>query len=223
MKLLLTSNGFTPIIEKTFLGLLQKPVSENTVGFITTAAFGEDFDPTWNSPVWLEIFRNQLRALNITQIEDIDLKDHGEEALRKTLLSKDIIFVNGGNTFYLMYWVKKSGFDKIVREFLNEGRVYVGVSAGSVIACPTMESATWDPPCENRVGHIGLDAFNLVPCLIHPHFDESQRQAVEQESAGTKYPVVALNNEQAILVEGDKYKVVGEGEKFFLNGFKERI
>lgn len=119
MKLLLTSNGFTPEIEKEFYKLLTKAPEENSVAFITTAAFGEPESEEWNGVSWLEEYRNELRNRKITRIEDLDLKDKTEEDLRKIMSSKDIIFVNGGNTFYLMHWVQKSGFKNAIKSFLD--------------------------------------------------------------------------------------------------------
>jgi len=212
MKLLLTSNGFTAIIEKAFLGLLQKPAQMNSVGFITTAAYGEEEGPAWNCSLWLEEYRNQLRQQKITKIEDIDLKNKTEEELEKILLQKDIIFVNGGNTFYLMYWAKKSGFDKVVCKFLQKGGVYVGVSAGSIIACPTIETAGWKPADINNVRLTDLTALGLVPFLIHPHFEEVQKEDIANEAKYINYPVVSLTNEQAVLVNNGQIQVIGEGE-----------
>lgn len=221
MKLLLTSNGFTNTIGNALLNLLQNPAEMNRVGFITTAAFGEEHDPTWNTPMWLEEYRDQLRKLNIIDIEDIDLRNKKENELEETLLQKDIIFVNGGNTFYLMHWAKKSGFGKVVNKFLQKGGVYVGVSAGSIITCPTIESGGWEPADANNVNLIDLTAFNLVPFLINPHFEETQRENIEREAKHTRYPIVALTNEQAILIDNKTVRIIGEGKRNFFNGFKE--
>ncbi|OGH11865.1 MAG: hypothetical protein A2857_01560, partial [Candidatus Levybacteria bacterium RIFCSPHIGHO2_01_FULL_36_15] len=150
--------------------------------------------------MWLEEYRNQLRQQKITNIEDVDLKNKTKEELEKILLQKDIIFVNGGNTFYLMYWVRRSGFDKAVCKFLQKGGVYVGVSAGSIIACPTIETAGWKPADINNVSLTDLTALGLVPFLIHPHFEEAQKEEIANEAKYTNYPVVSLTNEQAVLV-----------------------
>lgn len=214
MKELLTSNGLTnSIIEKAFLSLLEKPAEANTVGFIPTAAFGETNDPEWNYLEWLEEYRNQLRRQGITNIEDVDLKDKTEEELEKILFGKDIIFVSGGNTFYLMYYAGESGFDKIVHKFLEKGGIYVGASAGSIAACPVIDSAGWEPGDENRVDLTDLKGLGLVPILIHPHFNETQREDMESKTKQTNYPIIAITDEQAILVNNGEPQVVGEGNE----------
>ncbi|MEK6901418.1 MAG: Type 1 glutamine amidotransferase-like domain-containing protein, partial [Nanoarchaeota archaeon] len=133
--LLLTSAGIVQEVKDYFLSLLPKKPAENKVAFVTTAAYGETKNPTW-----MEKDRQLLYSCGIKHIEDLDLKDKTRDDLERILADKDIVFVNGGNTFYLLYWTRKSGFDKVLLSFLKRGGLYVGVSAGSYIACPTIEA-----------------------------------------------------------------------------------
>ncbi len=222
MKLLLTSNGITPQMKNEFLGLLQIPSEKCNVAFITTAAYGELDGPDWNTPLWLEDHRNILRNFGIKNIEDTDLKDKTQEDLEQIIRTKNAIYVNGGNTFYLLDWVRKSGFDSVLGRFLARGGVYVGVSAGSIIACPTIESAGWEPPDLNKVGLSDLTGLGFVNFLIQPHFSIEQKETLEKEVAMTSLPVVALTNEQAVLIVADKLQIIGVGDKYFFNGFVEK-
>src|SRR3989338_469474 len=116
-KLLLTSSGIVPEIRKYFLSLLPKKKPEdNKVIFITTAAYGENKDPHW-----LKKDRQLLYDCGIKDIEDVDLKDKKTKELEKVLKDKDIVFVSGGNTFYLLNWTRKSSFDKVLPRFLTRG------------------------------------------------------------------------------------------------------
>lgn len=216
-KLILTSQGIQPELKDMFLANLIKSPSETSVAFITTAAYGEEKDPQW-----LNVYRIQLRQFGITDIRDVDIKDMKSAQLERVLRDRDIIFVNGGNTFYLLKYVRESGFDKLLPKLLGEGKIYIGVSAGSYIPCPTIEAAVWKNPDRNKVGLKDLTGLNLVPFLITAHFEEKYRAIVEKASRNTKYPVVALRDTQAILVDGNNYKLVGKGEKEFFNGFTER-
>lgn len=215
-KLLLTSKGIVPEIRNDFLSLLTKPPAETKVAFITTAAYGEDKDP-----IWLQKDRELLYACGIRQVEDLDLKGKIQVELEQILFDKDIIFVNGGNTFYLLYWARKSGFDKLIPGYLKRGGLYVGVSAGSYLLCPSIEMAGWKNLDRNRFGVTDLTGLNIVPFLIYVHFEEKYRRAVQQGAKTTNYPLVALTNHQAILVQNDKIKLIGKGNKEFWNGFKE--
>lgn len=215
-RLLLTSQGIgSEELKETFLSMIRQP-SETSVMFVTTAAYGEEKNPTW-----LEVYRNQLRDCGISKIRDIDFKGSDRMLLAHELSDADVIFVNGGNTFYLLHYVKESGFDKTVLGLLKKGKVYVGISAGSYIACPTIEAAGWKSKDINKISQRDLTALNLVPFLISAHFNEGYRPVVEEEAVHTKYPIVALNDNQAILVEGNRYKIVGGGEVVSFNGFGE--
>lgn len=219
MKLLLTSNGITNTsIENVFLRLLKKTARKNKVIFVTTAAYGENDNPTW-----LEHYRTTLRKYGINKIEDLDMKNKTEKELRKILSPSDIIFINGGNTFYLLKHIQESGFDKIISDFLNNGKIYIGVSAGSIIACPTIETALWKPADENKVNLKDFTGLGLVNFLISPHFKEKEKESIEKEMIHTKYPTVILNDQQAVLCIDGKYKIIGDGEKLTFNGFQEAL
>lgn len=215
-KLLLTSQGIVPEIRKHFLSLLSKKPEENNVALITTAAYGQT-----ENPHWLQVDRQSLYDCGIKNIEDLDLKDKNQSDLERILANKDIVFVTGGNTFYLLHWIRKSGFHKTIIDFLERGGLYVGVSAGSYVACPTIEQATWKHQDQNKIGITDLTALNLVPFLITAHFEEKYRSIVESAAKRTQYPIVALNDKQAVLAKGKIVKIIGEGKKEFWNGFKE--
>jgi len=93
--LLLTSAGIVPEIRDYFLSVLpKKKLEENRVAFVTTAAYGES-----KNPAWMEKDRQLLRECGIKHIEDLDLKDKTKKDLERILSDKDIIFLNGGNTW----------------------------------------------------------------------------------------------------------------------------
>ncbi len=216
--LLLTSAGVVPEIRDYFISVLPKRSPEdNKVAFVTTAAYGES-----KNPAWMEKDRQILYDCGLKHIQDLDLKDKTQKELEQILSNKNIIFVNGGNTFYLLKWVRESGFDKVLPHFLRRGGLYVGGSAGSYIACPTIEQATWKHQDRNRVGITDFTALNLVPFLISAHFEEKYRVIVDKVAPGTKYPIVALSDKQAVLVQGKRVKVIGEGKREYWNGFGEK-
>ena len=126
--------------------------------------------------------------------------------------------MEGGSTFYLLKAVHGSGFDKVIKELIKKGVVYVGSSAGSYIACPTIEVSTWEKPGEekDRFGVTDLTAMNLIPFLIVAHYDPDLKEALRKKISQTKYETKILKDGQAILVEDNNYKLVGEGEEIKL-------
>ena len=97
----------------------------------------------------------------------------------------------------------------------------MGVSAGSYLVCPTIEQATWKRADRNRWGVTDFKALNLIHFLIVAHFEEKYRVIVDVAAKRTKYPIVALSDKQAIVVDGKNIKVIGVGRKEYWNWFKE--
>jgi dipeptidase E len=217
MNLLLTSAGIHESFKDIFLSLLPKPASEISVSYIITAAFGEEGDKSW-----LYKAKEQLQSFGILDIEDLDLRGKNKEDLYSTLSKKDIILVNGGNTFYLLKYIKESGFDDVIKQLLKQEKIYIGISAGSYIACPTIEQAHWRHQDRNDWNVTDLAGLNLVPFLISAHFTENIRSEVEDGVRSTRYPVVALSDTQAVLVRKNEIKIIGEGKKETYNSFGEK-
>lgn len=203
-KLFLSSAGIVPETKEDFLKLLSKNPDDLTVAFIPTAG-----DPE-KDKTFIQWSIDQIKEIGM-KFTTIDLKIENKDTLYDKLNKVDIIWVNGGNIFYLLDQVRKSGFNQVIEKLLDEGKIYVGVSAGSYLACPNIESAKWknisDP---DIVGLKDLTALNLVKLLVIAHYEDQFKQDVENGSKTTKLPVVALNDKQAIMVIGDEFKIVGD-------------
>jgi dipeptidase E len=212
MKLFLTSAGLVPEVAQEFLALLGKKPEDARMVFIPTAA-NPELD-RW----YLNKDKINIAQLGIIAINEVDIEKESKVSLAQKLSGADIIYVEGGNTFYLLKYVRESGFKELVKEFLDRGGVYVGVSAGSMIAGPNIETANWKHADRNVVGLQDLTAMNLVPFAIAPHIDETNIEATKEEAAKAGYPVIALSDKQAVLVAGDKTRIVGSGEKMVFNG-----
>jgi len=206
-KLLLSSNG-SFVIEKG-LKLLFNDASAIKLAYITTAGKGAE------DKSYLEIHKEMLRKEGYV-FEELDIEDKTEDELRELLKNKNAVYVEGGNTFYLLKAVRESGFDKVIKELLEKGVVYIGSSAGSYIACPTIEMATWKPKPRDRFGVTDFTGLNLVPFLVKAHYRREDEDVIKKGILQSKYPVKVLEDGQAILAEGDEYKLIGEGDEINL-------
>lgn len=154
----------------------------------------------------------------------LDLRLLKGAKLKKKLEEVDIIYVGGGNVFYLLNMMRKSGFTKILPKLVRQGKGYIGSSAGSYVACPTIEAGTWKPSYSDRnfVKIKNFKALNLVPFLLIAHFEEKYRSIINDAASRAKSPIVALYDTQAVYVKGNKYKVLGVGRKESFNNFKSQ-
>lgn len=107
----------------------------NKLVFIDTASEpkGEREDLEWQ-----KIDRQKLVDAGFV-VSDYSITNKSRSELEVDLSSFDYIYLSGGDTFYLLQQSQKSGFVSLIKEFIQEkGKVYIGTSAGSIIAGPKL-------------------------------------------------------------------------------------
>lgn len=213
MKLFLSSAGIKPETKEAFLKLLEKDPKQCTVAFIPTAC-----DPKPNKD-YVQWTVDQLNDLGF-RLFTVDLKGENEKSLYEKLESADVVCVNGGDTFYLLDEINKSGFDKVIRRLLDKGKVYMGVSAGTYIACPNIEMSHWKHENRNTFGLKSLKALGLIDFLISVHYKDEFKDTVKKGAKETELPVAAITDQQAIVVDNDNISLAGSSEFVGLNDFK---
>ena len=212
MKLLLTSGGITnKSIANALFSLVGKRLEETTLVFIPTASNVETGDKFWLIDDLLNLKKLNFKSIEITDISAVD-----EKIWKPSIENADILYFEGGNTYHLMEWLNRSGLTKILPKLLKD-KVYVGSSAGSIIAGPSIELAGWKNIDKNIINLKDLSGLSLVPFAIFPHFEKSHTELLEKEVEKISYPVIALSDEQAVLIDGRTKKIVGVGEKRIFN------
>lgn len=197
MHLLLTSAGFR--MEKEIADFLPKK-SGLKVLHVMTAAKREKLQDYMHKDV------AKMKELG-WQVTDIDLDGKTTDELRDLLKNADAVYVQGGNTFYLMYHAQKSGFEQAIREFLDRGGYYIGVSAGSIIAGTNVGIAAPEDP--NDIGLTDMTGMGLVDLIISPHYEERlEEKDVAEFEERTGKSVLRLQDDQAVLVDGKKIKII---------------
>ncbi len=217
MKLLLCSEGFyTPEIVKACVELVGKPQDQISIGIINEAYAVEEGDKRWVLDNLNSVFNNfsaeidiiNLLALPIDEVED-------------RLSNKDVIFVIGGNTDYLMSVYQKTGFDKLLLKLL-ETKVYVGSSAGSMVMGKRISAAAYRLIYgeDSRWGiadYLNLVNLSVMPHLDSPHFmihKDSLLKAVGYFSG----KVYGLRDDSAIIIDGDTVQTIGSKPIVIENG-----
>lgn len=179
-------------------------VSGMKAAFIPTAADMYDTKP------WMDVDRQALVDLGM-EVEDCDIKNKTEDELYDFLKTKDIIFVSGGNTFYLLYHANQSGFGQALARLLGEGKIYIGSSAGSVLVGPTIEPVkTMDDP--NDAPNLkSFEGLGFIDSVILPHYGkekyEQQYQDILKEWSG-KVKIQLLRDNEVILVKDNDFKLL---------------
>lgn len=207
-RLFLYSLQLTEAHHQSFLELVGKPAPSIRIGLIENAA-----DVIPDSAGWVQGIRDGLKKEGYG-IEAIDLREWTgkSEALRTLIFSKDVIWIGGGHTFYLVCILKSSGADLIIRDFVQAGHVYAGWSAGAVVAGPTTlfyDAMGDDPKAAPEYCSDGLDLteISVVPHINNPDF---RAGALETETLLKKagYKPLALEDEQVLIIRGEHQSLV---------------
>lgn len=202
MKLLLTSAGLkNRSIQETFLKFVP---SGSKIAFITTASNAEENKDYINNDIVC------LNNLNM-DVNCIDISE-SEDKWKNILTNSDVIFVDGGNTFYLLDELRKSKCDDILKAFVKS-KFYVGVSAGSIIVTPSIEIASVEPGDPNDVGITDFTGLGLIDFELSPHTpDMVPYENVKKYSDTRKNKVYAYDDNTAILIEDKKVTIISEGK-----------
>jgi dipeptidase E len=135
------------------------------------------------------------------------------------------IVVGGGNTWQLLKMIQDLGLTEPIRKKVLEGTPYIGWSAGSNLACPTLRTTNDMPVTEPR----SFKAFGLVPFQINPHYldanpmghaGETREQRIEEFiHVNPGVYVVGLREGTMLLVENHRMKLIGPRKaRIFLRG-----
>lgn len=145
------------------------------------------------------------------QLESIHRRDHAAAALQHV----DAVFVGGGNTFRLLQNLQERGLLDALRERCMQGLPYIGSSAGTNVATPTIRT-TNDMPI---VQPTSFAALHLVPFQINPHYldadpaskhmGETREERLRQFHEENATPVLGLREGCMLRVEGLRLELRG--------------
>jgi dipeptidase E len=143
-----------------------------------------------------------------TSILDLTIAD--KQTIEDTLKDKDLVWVMGGNTFYLNLYLHTSGFSEVIKKRLDNGLVYGGESAGAVVVGSTLHGVEHlDDPKD--APEVNWDGLQLVDSGIIPHwgyekYGEYLEKAKQEMEKFTK--VVTIDNDKALVINGsESYEV----------------
>jgi len=209
MRLLLISNSTMP--GEPYLSY-PMPAIHNFLGnqplkvlFIPYAAVTFSFDD-YESKV-----KSRFAELNhsLTSI-------HRGTNLSKAIAEAEAIVIGGGNTWQLVRMMNDNRLFPAIRERVLSGIPFIGWSAGSNVACPTLRTTNDMPIIDPK----GFDCLNLVPFQINPHYldknpeghgGETREQRIEEFlEINPEITVVGLREGTMLRCEGDRLSLIGK-------------
>ncbi|MCP1149674.1 Type 1 glutamine amidotransferase-like domain-containing protein [Bacillus pumilus] len=141
------------------------------------------------------------------QLETVQIAEQSTEEITKMIKQNDVMYVSGGNTFYLLQELRKHGLDDVLKEEINKGKLYIGESAGSIIMAPSIEYISLMDEQQKAPELSSYQGFNEVSRYPVPHVhntylgDAAQQILKQYEKTLDLCP---LTDEQVLLITGEQ-------------------
>lgn len=198
MKKLFLTSSFKDVylIFKNF----QNDLNGKRVTFIPTASIVEDV------VFYVKEGKKSLEKLGLI-VDELEISTASTDEIERKIKNNDFIYVTGGNTFFLLQELKRTGADKLILSEVENGKVYIGESAGSIVTSNNIEYVEDMDNIEkapNLKEYSGLGLINFYPI---PHYNCFPFKKIVQNIIN-KYTsninLMPISNKEVILVNGDE-------------------
>lgn len=179
------------------------------LAFIDTAAEADGGDKSW-----LRDDRDALTGVGF-DVFDFTFTGKTQKEIREELSKADVLYVSGGNSFYLMQQIQQTGAAKVLHELvLKQGKPYIGTSAGSVIAGPDTYPVYRLDKVEKAPKLKGYKGLGLVNFVIMPHWGSDHfknlylHQRLEHVYVEDQHPLIFLTDSQYVYVKDENFQII---------------
>ena len=203
-------------MKKLFLASLFKDVSEIFVDFDNENLEGKTvtFIPTAALPDKLDFhikYSMELLAKMGLKVDELEISTATHSDIANKLENNDYIYVTGGNTFFLLQEMNRSGAGNLIKAQIEAGKLFIGESAGAILLAPDIEYSkdTDNPLIAPQLKT--FEALNMIDFYPLPHYkNDPLKEAVEKviSKYGAELPLVPFSNSQAILITGEEKQIV---------------
>ena len=211
-KLFLLSKGLTTdTLKNEFLNFLGKDPLTLSVAVVVNASSTDK-----KKKKKVKKVKHQFSEIGFdsSRIELFDLMRSAPE----NLLEFDVVYILGGNPFLLLNEVNKSDAKKVFKELVDQEKILMGYSAGSLLLGPDLSLMDHVDTLLgfNETGLKELSCIGLYNFHIFPHYSEFTNQVpeliskIEEFESQSILPVYKLNDNQAILYDQGKVKIIGK-------------
>lgn len=178
-----------------------------------TVAYIPDAARSYGDAPFVQTERRGLKQQGLKVI-NLPIATTARQQVEQVLCSVDAVYVAGGETFDLLHVLRRSGIDEIIKHHVRQGLPYIGCSAGSVIAGPTIETVSlMDSPsiAPDLKDHTGLELTELA---VIPHaagnLPPMPIEVIAQtvKTYGERWPLCLLRDGQALVIEGDCVRLI---------------
>ncbi len=208
MKLVLYSGGQTTSNRLIHHALFEL-VSSKRHSSMTYIPFCQD-----RSDLFFQRAINRYQEVGFQQFHCLPVDVPFTQNDLKKALSSDVIYLAGGNTFYFLHHLRKSGMLPHLKRFVAHGGVLAGLSAGAIILTPNIRIAgpPLPEPDDNTVKLKNLRSLSLVRFEFYPHYRSTPQtnRAILQYSRTNKFPILACPDGSGVTLNESRMSFVGK-------------
>ncbi|MBY2904470.1 Type 1 glutamine amidotransferase-like domain-containing protein [Bacteroides hominis (ex Liu et al. 2022)] len=204
MKRLFLCSSFADVAN-LLIDFANEDLKGKIIAFIPTASLTESIR------FYVKTGKKALEKVGMI-VEEVEITQFSNEEISSILHKCDYIYITGGNTFFLLQELKRKGIDKIISEQVKSGKLYIGESAGAIIASPDteyMKNVNFDPiekaPELEDYSSLGLVDFYTIPHYGNFPFKKKGEKVIQLYNE--KLQLIPISNKQAIFIEDSNIQI----------------
>jgi|SRR5690625_4946163 len=205
VKTMFLASSFADVAD-LFVKFTDGKCEGKTITFIPTASLPEKVK------FYVAAGREALEKMGLL-VDELEISTATKEEIAGKLQCNEYIYVTGGNTFFLLQELKRTGADKIMAEQINSGKPYVGESAGSVVLSRNIEYVKdmddiTAAPILDSFSSLGLVDFYPLPHHTNFPFKEAVENIISNYAG--EIELCPISNAQAIIVNESEFEVLSK-------------
>jgi dipeptidase E len=190
------------------VNLFVKLVPKGKVVFVANAS------DQFKDKSWVNADRSAF-VNNGFDVIDVDLREIASKELSDILSNNDILHICGGSALYIIDLLRRKKMISVIINAINNGMVYTGTSAGSMILAPDLSFCA-DDEDEKEAKMVGkiknLKGIGLIDFYLMCHAQEKQYIPSTKRAMNNlpynKMPILFLNDNMALWFEGNKFQLL---------------
>ena len=204
MKRLFLCSSFADVAN-LLIDFANEDLKGKIIAFIPTASLTESIR------FYVKTGKKALEKVGMI-VEEVEITQFSNEEISSILHKCDYIYITGGNTFFLLQELKRKGVDKIISEQVKSGKLYIGESAGAIIASPDteyMKNVNFDPiekaPELEDYSSLGLVDFYTIPHYGNFPFKKKGEKVIQLYNE--KLQLIPISNNQAMFIDDSNIQI----------------
>jgi len=183
--------------------LLKDLIAGKRVAFIPTASIHEGYTGYVGSA------RTVFKKLG-AELTEIEISTANVSDITQVFDAADIIYFTGGNSFFLIDQLRKTGTDTLLKQQLEKGKLFIGESAGAIVCAPELSYIEKMDPIPEDYSQSDYAGLGLINFYVLPHYLTAPFKKVTADimQSFSNIELCAINNAQALSVKDGVRKLV---------------